>query len=117
PQAGTFTLLFGFVAGFIIFLFDMGFEWLGGVQYVSDPVNGLGIPFLLQAWWYFCILSVVYVAVSLATPPPKAEQVDGLTWDSPFAFLARSEIRGALDPRLLGAVLVGVLVLLYALVR
>ena len=95
-QAGTFTLLFGFLAGFIIFLFDMGFAFLGGVQYVSDPVHGLGIPFLLQAWWYFCILSVVYVAVSLMTPPPKAEQIDGLTWDSPFAFLARSEIRG--DP-------------------
>ena len=116
-QAGTFTLLFGFLAGFIIFLFDMGFAFLGGVQYVSDPVNGLGIPFLLQAWWYFCILSVVYVAVSFMTPPPKAEQIDGLTWDSPFAFLARSEIRGIRDPRLLAAGLFGVLVVLYGLVR
>ena len=95
----------------------MGFAFLGGVQYVSDPVNGLGIPFLLQAWWYFCILSVVYVVISLMTPPPKAEQIDGLTWDSPFAFLARSEIRGIRDPRLLAAGLFGVLVLLYGLVR
>lgn len=117
PQAGTFTLLFGFLAGFIVFLFDMGFEVLGGVQYVSDPVHGLGIPFLLQAWWYFCILSVVYVVVSLATPPPKAEQIDGLTWDSPFAFLARSEITGVRDPRLLAGLLAVALVVMYVLVR
>ena len=116
-QAGTFTLLFGFVAGFIIFLFDMGFEFLGGVQYVSDPVNGLGIPFLLQAWWYFCILSVIYVAVSLATPPPKPEQIDGLTWDKPYAFLAQSEITGVRDPRLLAALLAVALVVMYVLVR
>ena len=95
----------------------MGFAFLGGVQDVSHPVNGPGIPFLLQAWWYFCILSVVYVAISLMTPPPKAEQIDGLTWDSPFAFLTRSEIRGVRDPRLIAAGLVGVLVVLYGLVR
>ena len=116
-QAGTFTLLFGFLAGFVVFLFDMGFPLLGGVQYVSDPVQGLGIPFLMQAWWYFCILSVLYVVISLMTPPPKAEQVEGLTWDSPFAFLRRSEIRGIQDPRLLAGLLFGFLVLMYGLIR
>ena len=116
-QAGTFTLLFGFLAGFVVFLFDMGFPLLGGVQYVSDPVQGLGIPFLMQAWWYFCILSVVYVIISPMTPPPKAEQIDGLTWDSPLAFLRRSEIRGLQDPRLLAGLLFGFLALMYWLIR
>ena len=116
-QAGTFTLLFGFLAGFIVFLFDMGFGFLGGVQYVSDPVQGLGIPFLMQAWWYFCILSVVYVVISLMTPPPRAAQVEGLTWDSPLAFLRQSEIRGVRDPRLLAGLILGFLMLMYGLIR
>ena len=30
----------------------------------SDPEEGLGIPFMMQAWWYFCILSVLYVVIS-----------------------------------------------------
>ena len=116
-QAGTFTLLFGFLAGFIVFLFDMGFGFLGGVQYVSDPVQGLGIPFLMQAWWYFCILSVVYVVISLMTPPPRAAQVEGLTWDSPLAFLRQSEIKGVRDPRLLAGLILGFLMLMYGLIR
>ena len=116
-QAGTFTLLFGFLAGLVIFMFDMGFEFLGGVQYVSDPVNGLGIPFLLQAWWYFCILSVVYVVISLMTPPPTAEQIEDVTWESPLQFLTHSEITGVADPRKLAACVVGFIVLMYALIR
>ena len=116
-QAGTFTLLFGFLAGFVIFLFDMGFPFLGGVQYVSDPVQGLGIPFLMQAWWYFCILSVVYVVISVMTPPPRAAQVEGLTWESPLAFLKKSEIKGIQDPRLLAGLLFGFLALMYWLIR
>ena len=110
-------LLFGFLAGFVVFLFDMGFPLLGGVQYVSDPVQGLGIPFLMQAWWYFCILSVVYVGISLMTPPPRAEQIDGLTWDSPLGFLKQSEIKGMRDPRLLAGLMLGLLVLMYSLIR
>ena len=116
-QAGTFTLLFGFLAGFVVFLFDMGFPLLGGVQYISDPVQGLGIPFLMQAWWYFCILSVVYVVISLMTPPPRPEQVEGLTWESPLAFLRQSEIKGLGDPRLLAGLILGFLMLMYGLIR
>ena len=51
------------------------------------------------------------------TPPPKAEQIDGLTWDSPLAFLRRSEIRGLQDPRLLAGLLFGFLALMYWLIR
>jgi SSS family solute:Na+ symporter len=116
-QAGTFTLLFGFLAGFIVFLFDMGFDVLGGVQYVSDPVDGLGVPFMMQAFWYFCILSVVYVVVSLLTPPPNAEQIEGLVWDSPLGFLRRSDIRGVSDPRLIAVTIFGLIVLMYSLIR
>ncbi|HIA48748.1 MAG TPA: sodium:glucose symporter [Candidatus Hydrogenedentes bacterium] len=116
-QAGTFTLLFGFLAGLVIFMFDMGFEFLGGVQYVSDPENGLGIPFMMQAFYYFSILSVVYVGISLATPPPSNEQVEGVTWESPLAFLKHAEVTGIFDPRLLAALLLSFLGLMYFLIR
>ncbi|MFP6598580.1 MAG: sodium:solute symporter, partial [Candidatus Hydrogenedentota bacterium] len=116
-QAGTFTLLFGFVAGLVVFMFDMGFEFLGGVQYISDPQKGLGIPFMMQAFYYFCILSVVYVGISLATPAPSNEQVEGVTWESPLAFLKHAEVTGILDPRLLAALLLSFLGLMYFLIR
>ena len=116
-QAGTYTLILGFLAGLVIFMFDMGFEFLGGVQYVSDPVNGLGIPFMMQAFYYFCILSVVYVVISLITPPPTPEQVEGVAWESPLAILKESEITGMKDPRLLAGLILSFLALMYALIR
>ena len=116
-QAGTYTLILGFLAGLVIFMFDMGFEFLGGTQYVSDPIDGLGIPFMMQAFYYFCILSVIYVVISLITPPPTPEQVEGVAWESPLAFLKQSEITGIKDPRLLAGLILGFLVLMYALIR
>jgi SSS family solute:Na+ symporter len=113
-QAGIGTLLFGFIAGFVIFMFDMGFEFLGGKQYVSEE---LGIPFLLQAFYYFCILSVIYVVISLLTPPPKPEQIEGVTWEKPYHFLTRTEFPGLSDPRKLGAALIAFLCLMYFLIR
>jgi SSS family solute:Na+ symporter len=116
-EAGTFTLLFGFLAGLVIFVIDMGFGFLGGVQYISDPVDGLGIPFMMQAWWYFCILSFIYFVISLMTPAPKPEQVEGLTWDSPLDFITKSEIKGVGDPRLLAGLLITFLAIMYWIVK
>jgi SSS family solute:Na+ symporter len=116
-QAGTFTLLFGFVAGLVVFVLDMGFGLTGGVQLVSDVDGGLGIPFMMQAFYFFCILSVIYVGISLMTPPPRPEQIDGLTWDSPLQWLTTSEVKGLGDPRLLAACLLGFMVIVYFLIK
>jgi len=116
-QAGIGTLLLGFLAGLVIFMFDMGFEFLGGVQYISDPEKGLGVGFLLQAFFYFCILSAVYVIISLSTPPPRPEQIEGITWEKPYHFLTRTEVPGLTDPRIIGATLIAILCLLYFLIQ
>ena len=59
----------------------------------------------------------IYIAVSLATPPPPPEQVDGLTWDHPLRVILRGRLRGASDPRLLAALLFALMVVLYYIFR
>ncbi len=83
-QTGVWTLGLGFGGGLMVFLIDLGLEPLGGKQWVTE---GLNIPFLLQAWWLFCILSVFYFVVSLLTPPPTPEQLEGITWEHPLQVL------------------------------
>ncbi|MCF6284887.1 MAG: sodium/solute symporter, partial [Candidatus Hydrogenedentes bacterium] len=109
-QAGVWTLALGFGGGLIVFLFDLGLEPLGGKQWITE---GLNIPFMLQAWWLFCILSVFYFVVSLMTPPPSPEQLEGITWDHPLQVLTRGKITGIGDPRILSAMLLALMLILY----
>ena len=60
---------------------------------------------MMQAWWMFCICSVVYVVVSLLTPPPTAEQINGLTWSNPLEVLLGKRLTTFWDPRILALVL------------
>jgi SSS family solute:Na+ symporter len=75
--------------------------------------HGLGIPFMMQAWWMFCLCSVIFFAVSLMTPPPDPGKVAALTWKSPAAVLARGRIQGWSDPRILAGGLLTLLAILY----
>ena len=74
-----------------------------------------GVPFMMQAWWGFCICSGIYVVTSLLTPKPAPEQVQGRTWDHPFQVIFRGKLTGVADPRVIaGALLVLMVVLYYA---
>ena len=73
--------------------------------------------FMLQAWWLFCICSLIYVVVSLLTPPPAREEVEGLTWDHPLSVLTEAKLSGITDPRALAGLLVVTLATLYYLFR
>jgi len=79
--------------------------------------KGLGIPFLMQAWWSFCLCCLVFVAVSLATPRPAPEKVDGLTWDHPLSMILHSDHRGWPDPRAVAALLLAIMAGLYWIFR
>jgi SSS family solute:Na+ symporter len=68
---------------------------------------------MMQAWWVFCICSVLFVIVSLLTPPPALSQTDGLTWTNPGAFLFGKKIDGASDPRLVAGLLLLTMAFLY----
>jgi SSS family solute:Na+ symporter len=99
---------------------------MGAASFVLDlPVFGskklltdtLGISFLMQAWWMFCICSAIYVVVSLATPPPAPANVDGLTWANPLAAIFGKPLTSARDPRIFAGLLLLTMVVFYSLFR
>jgi uncharacterized sodium:solute symporter family permease YidK len=114
-QAAVAILTAGFVIGFLLFLVD--FKVFGGVEWISDPDKGLGIPFMMQAVYMFVLWSVVYVAISLATPAPPAEQVENTTWPNPLRVVFHGRLTGIGDPRVLAGVLLVVMVVLYWIFR
>lgn len=111
-QASIATLLGGLCMGIVAFLVDL--PVIGNTRLLTDR---LGISFLMQAWWMFCICSVIFVTVSLMTPAPLPEEIEGLTWSNPVAVLTREPIRGFGDPRIMATVLLIVLAALYVLFR
>jgi SSS family solute:Na+ symporter len=114
-EAALATLILGFVLGFIVFLIDL--PAFGTVQWISDAKQGLGITFMMQAVWGFAIWSVLYVIVSLATPPPPVAQVESTTWPQPLQVIFRDPLSGIFDPRLLAGALAAVMVCLYSVFR
>jgi len=111
-QASLYTLIFGFALGVVAFIMDL--PVFGAEKIIT---HRWGIPFMMQAWWMFCICSVVYVTVTLLTPPPAAESVEGLTWSHPLAALTQEQFKGLRDPRLIAAVLAVTVAVLYYIFR
>jgi len=118
-QASAATLISGFLLGACVFCLDFpavsGFFL--GRNAAGEPIQfftqTLGIPFMLQAWWLFCICSCVFVAVSLATPPPSAACVNKYCWPNPLAVLTEKPLEGPGDVRILAVVLILVMVVCY----
>ncbi|MGA2859302.1 MAG: sodium/solute symporter [Candidatus Sulfotelmatobacter sp.] len=111
-QASLYTLISGFTMGAIAFILDL--PAFGTEKIVT---HRWGIPFMMQAWWMFCICSVIYVVVTLLTPAPAPESVDGLTWDHPLAAVTQERFKGLSDPRLIAAVLAVTVGVLYYIFR
>jgi len=107
-QAALVTLVIGFCGGILAFLFD-----LPVIGHEKILTHKLGIPFMMQAWWMFCICSLIFVVVSLATPKPSPEQVEGLTWKNPLQVIAGGRIKSKADPRLWAGLLLLTMVVLY----
>jgi SSS family solute:Na+ symporter len=112
-QAALTTLIVGFIYGIVAFVIDL--PVFGDTQWISDPKKGLGISFMMQAWWNFCICSVIYVITSLLTPKPDPAQVDSLTWGNPLKVIFHGKLAGAGDPRLVAAVIFVGMVVLYSI--
>jgi len=111
-QASLYTLISGFALGAIAFILDL--PAFGTEKIVT---HRWGIPFMMQAWWMFCICSVIYVVVTLLTPAPAPESVDGLTWSHPLAALTQERFKGMRDPRLIATVLAVTVAVLYYIFR
>lgn len=79
-------LLTGFVLGIARLVAEIGKSGLDGWLYTYANINFLHFAALL-----FVVCSIILVLVSLVTPPPSREQVEGLT----FATTARVALEGA----------------------
>ena len=111
-EASIVTLIFGFLVGALSFVLDL--PVFGTEKLIS---HGLGISFMMQAWWVFCICSVLFVIVSLLTPAPLPEQVDGLTWDNPLSVIFGDKAHTAVAPRIVAGVLLATMAVLYFIFR
>jgi solute:Na+ symporter, SSS family len=99
-EASIVTLITGFLIGAASFVLDL--PVFGTEKLIT---HGLGISFMMQAWWVFCFCSALFIVVSLSTPPPMAENIDGLTWERPLAVIFGKKVEGFSDPRILAGLL------------
>jgi SSS family solute:Na+ symporter len=111
-QAALTTLITGFSLGAASFLIDLPI--IGTQKVITD---GLGIPFMMQAWWMFCLCSLIFVLVSLMTPKPDPRSVEGLTWSKPREVLAKGKLEGLADPRKIAGFLLLLMIVLYIILR
>jgi SSS family solute:Na+ symporter len=120
-EAAMTTLCGGTVIGAVYFIFDLpkvgklilgpggAPEGFGGL--VSDPVHGLGIPFMLVGPLLTVVCIVIYVVTSLLTPAMDPQEVVKVCWNHPLDFL-KGRLLGVGDPRIVALILlvsVGVL--------
>ena len=122
--ASLLTLTIGFGLGITVFLID--FPAASGAIFgrytaataphthlVGQPVqlitHGLGIGFLLQAWWLFVMCSSIFVVVSLLTQAPDQDVVAGTA----SAALATHRLNGCRSTRILAIALLGAIAVLY----
>jgi SSS family solute:Na+ symporter len=83
---------------------------------ITDSQRGLGIPFMLVGPILTLVCVVIYVTVSLLTPPMEPASIAGVVWDRPLGFL-RGPFAGWSDPRLISSYLVLAVGTLYALLH
>ena len=102
------TLIFGLLAGSVVFCFD--FAPISGFKYVTD---GLGIPFLMQAWWLFVMCVVLFNVLSLASRPRPLAEIENLIFTKEHFKGYKSRIRSIKDSRIWALALLIIMVLLY----
>lgn len=110
-EASLVTLIFGFILGISAFAADFIPTLYGKPSIITDT---WGIPFMMQAWWLFCICSVVYFIISYLTPRPSTDQLQ-YTWDNPWQFITNNEFQGIKDVRLYAGALLLTLIILYTI--
>ena len=125
-QAAVLTLYVGSILGVIYFLVDLpsiGKLILGSnasnpnfAGLVTDPLHGLGIPFMLVGPILGAACILIYIITSFLTPPMNQERIAKVCWDHPFAFL-RGSFTGVDDVRFVTLILVTVMCVLYYLFR
>ena len=102
------TMIFGLVAGSLVFCLD--FDPISGSRYITD---GLGIPFLMQAWWLFVGCTLFYLAMSLFSQPRPLDEIRELIFRKDTLRTLGSPITGIKDTRLWAGILLLIMIILY----
>jgi SSS family solute:Na+ symporter len=84
---------------------------------VADPVQGLGLPFMIVGPILCAMCIVVFVSVSLCTAAPDPEKVKDTCWEHPLQAIKSGRLTGAGDPRMVALYLLMVMIVLYYLFR
>lgn len=109
-DASFITLISGLILGIIVFILDFKFTSAG----TSIITESWGIPFMMQAWWLFCICVAIYLITSKLTPKPDPVIIEKYTWESPLATV-KGKISGIQDIRILILILIASLIAVFAL--
>jgi solute:Na+ symporter, SSS family len=124
-QAAMTTLCVGSIIGSTYFLIDLpsiGNLVLGGKAQagfgglVTDPTQGLGIPFMLVGPLIAVLCVIIYVITSWLSPAMDPREVARVCWDHPLAFL-KGRLAGPGDPRVVTLILGMVVGVLYLLLK
>lgn len=127
-QAALATFAIGCLVGLIYFIADMKSVGLNFVELdeagrqafkglVTDPVHGLGLPFMIVGPILCAMCFVGYTVVSLMTPKPSEKQLENACWGSPLKALTQAKFSGIRDPRTIAFLLFAVMVVLYIFLR
>lgn len=84
-RINSYGAVWGLGCGFVIGLSKLTIQTFFGADKISDPAWLAYIGdynFLYVSGWLFLISLIIISGVSLMTPPPKAAQIDGLTYAS-----------------------------------
>ena len=84
---------------------------------ITDPKQGLGLPFMIVGpiLTVFCVIS--YVAVSPLGTPPSREQLENTCWGSPLKAITQDRISGLWDPRVIATILCAIMFFLYLIFK
>jgi SSS family solute:Na+ symporter len=119
--AALWTLMIGLALGVTGFLVDTPLVGTPPTRpLLADSrllTEGLGIPFLRQAFFLTVICMVIFTIISKVTPPPPREKIEGLTWDNPLLVLTRPYRGAGVDPRHMAFALAGAMLCLYVVFR
>ena len=125
-RAALTTFAVGCAVGIIYFVLDMpkvGEFFLGSDTQegfkglITDPRQGLGIPFMLVGPILCAMCIVIYVIVSLATPAPSPEKLENVCWDHPLQAITKDRLTKISDPRIIAAILLITMFILYFCLR
>jgi SSS family solute:Na+ symporter len=114
-EAALWTLICGAIVGGIYFIIDL--PVFGDIQWVADPVNGLGIPFMMAGLFLMAFCVAIYVIVSLLTPAHSDEELKDVCWEHPLQAITTGKITGLTDPRMMAMILFAIMIVLYAVLN